>query len=294
MRGRGPGRPRPRGHAHRGPLGLVPVRAEQVARHPDAPARRCRAWCCGTGRSGVRAPSAWRWWPWSGGCRWRPRCGRDPLYAWIGTPERRFGVLTWALCALAMVVGSSLDPRRHGRDARPRRAGGRRRGGRGRHRRGPGLGAPPPRRCQPPVRLVRLARLPRCGHRPPPPHRPGRGPHLPTHSLRGSTPDPVADPRRFGWGRGRRGDAGGRLPGVGRRAAWVGLAAAAVMTARAHAGSVSPPLGPTRAARGGRGPGPAAVAVVALTPVGGRLSSLTTRRPPVGGAGSTSGGWRPG
>jgi hypothetical protein len=35
--------------------------------------------------------------------------GEDPLYAWIGTPERRFGVLTWALCALLLAVGSSLD-----------------------------------------------------------------------------------------------------------------------------------------------------------------------------------------
>ena len=61
--------------------------------------------------------------------------GRDPLYAWIGTPERRFGVLTWALCALAMVV-DCLDPRRQQQD----RAGGRRRCGRCRHRRGRGLG----------------------------------------------------------------------------------------------------------------------------------------------------------
>ena len=35
--------------------------------------------------------------------------GLDPLYAWIGTPERHFGVLTWALCALALVVGRSLE-----------------------------------------------------------------------------------------------------------------------------------------------------------------------------------------
>jgi len=37
--------------------------------------------------------------------------GLDPLYAWVGTPERHFGVLTWALCALALVVGRSLDER---------------------------------------------------------------------------------------------------------------------------------------------------------------------------------------
>ena len=35
--------------------------------------------------------------------------GLDPLYAWIGTPERRFGVLAWVLCGLAFVVGQQLD-----------------------------------------------------------------------------------------------------------------------------------------------------------------------------------------
>ena len=35
--------------------------------------------------------------------------GRDPLYAWTGTPERHLGVLTWALCTLALVVGQSLE-----------------------------------------------------------------------------------------------------------------------------------------------------------------------------------------
>jgi len=34
--------------------------------------------------------------------------GEDPLYAWTGTPERHFGVLTWALCAGLLVVGQSL------------------------------------------------------------------------------------------------------------------------------------------------------------------------------------------
>jgi hypothetical protein len=34
--------------------------------------------------------------------------GLDPLYAWIGTPERHLGVLTWVLCALLLVAGSSL------------------------------------------------------------------------------------------------------------------------------------------------------------------------------------------
>lgn len=35
--------------------------------------------------------------------------GVEDLYAWIGTPERHFGWLTWVLCALAFVVGQSLD-----------------------------------------------------------------------------------------------------------------------------------------------------------------------------------------
>jgi hypothetical protein len=37
--------------------------------------------------------------------------GVDPLYAWIGTPERHFGALTWLLCALAFLVGGNLDAR---------------------------------------------------------------------------------------------------------------------------------------------------------------------------------------
>jgi O-antigen ligase len=41
--------------------------------------------------------------------------GHDRLYAFEGTPERRFGVLTWALCALALVVGTALDPDDDGR-----------------------------------------------------------------------------------------------------------------------------------------------------------------------------------
>ena len=35
--------------------------------------------------------------------------GMDPLYAWIGTPERRFGALTWLLCGLTFAVGQQLD-----------------------------------------------------------------------------------------------------------------------------------------------------------------------------------------
>lgn len=35
--------------------------------------------------------------------------GVDGVYAWIGTPERHLGVLTWGLCAVALVGGQSLD-----------------------------------------------------------------------------------------------------------------------------------------------------------------------------------------
>ncbi|MFS8481926.1 MAG: O-antigen ligase family protein [Acidimicrobiia bacterium] len=34
--------------------------------------------------------------------------GEDRLYAWVGTPERHLGVLTWALALLALVAGRSL------------------------------------------------------------------------------------------------------------------------------------------------------------------------------------------
>lgn len=32
--------------------------------------------------------------------------GVDPLYGWLGTPERHFGVLTWVLCAVAFRTGA--------------------------------------------------------------------------------------------------------------------------------------------------------------------------------------------
>ena len=35
--------------------------------------------------------------------------GLDPLYGWIGTPERHFGALAWLVCALAFVAGQQLD-----------------------------------------------------------------------------------------------------------------------------------------------------------------------------------------
>jgi hypothetical protein len=34
--------------------------------------------------------------------------GLDPLYAWTGTPERHFGIVTWVLCAVLLVAGCSL------------------------------------------------------------------------------------------------------------------------------------------------------------------------------------------
>jgi O-antigen ligase len=35
--------------------------------------------------------------------------GEDGVYAWTGTPERHLGVATWALCALLLVVGRTLE-----------------------------------------------------------------------------------------------------------------------------------------------------------------------------------------
>lgn len=35
--------------------------------------------------------------------------GVDPLYAWIGTPERHWGVLAWVLCLVAFVAGQALQ-----------------------------------------------------------------------------------------------------------------------------------------------------------------------------------------
>lgn len=35
--------------------------------------------------------------------------GVDPVYAWIGTPERHFGALAWLLCGLAFLAGQQLD-----------------------------------------------------------------------------------------------------------------------------------------------------------------------------------------
>ena len=40
--------------------------------------------------------------------------GLDGLYAWTGTPERHAGVWLWVLCALALMAGLSLDLRAHG------------------------------------------------------------------------------------------------------------------------------------------------------------------------------------
>lgn len=39
--------------------------------------------------------------------------GRDPIYAWTGTPERHAGVLLWVVCLAALVVGAHLGAPRH-------------------------------------------------------------------------------------------------------------------------------------------------------------------------------------
>jgi O-antigen ligase len=41
--------------------------------------------------------------------------GLDPLYAWVGTPERHLGVLTWGLLCVSLVLGASLDVERDGK-----------------------------------------------------------------------------------------------------------------------------------------------------------------------------------
>ncbi|MCU1484760.1 MAG: hypothetical protein JWN67_1506, partial [Actinomycetia bacterium] len=35
--------------------------------------------------------------------------GLDPVYAWLGTPERHLGAVAWLLCAVAFVVAQSTD-----------------------------------------------------------------------------------------------------------------------------------------------------------------------------------------
>lgn len=42
---------------------------------------------------------------------WTSAFGGDVVYAFIGTPERHFGVLTWAICVVLLVVGTALDER---------------------------------------------------------------------------------------------------------------------------------------------------------------------------------------
>jgi O-antigen ligase len=41
--------------------------------------------------------------------------GEDALYAWIGTPERHFGVLTWVLCAGLLLAGRTMIDEADGR-----------------------------------------------------------------------------------------------------------------------------------------------------------------------------------
>lgn len=38
--------------------------------------------------------------------------GEDGLYAWVGTPERHLGVVTWTLCALLLAAGRTVAARR--------------------------------------------------------------------------------------------------------------------------------------------------------------------------------------
>jgi hypothetical protein len=209
--------------------------------------------------------------------------GRDHLYAWIGTPERHFGVLTWGLCGLALAVGCSLDPVRHGRPVVS-----------GLLVAGAGVGAVATAEAlgwEP--RLLDVAdRL--------------SGPFGSPAYLGAATA--LLLPVALGVALGGRPHAfwpGSVDPGVheigpelvrwrlvagvvsvllavaclgsGARAAWVGLAAAALVVAAARGGAVWPALRarPRRSALGAVGLVLAAVAVLSFTPVGGRLSSIT-------------------
>jgi putative inorganic carbon (HCO3(-)) transporter len=190
--------------------------------------------------------------------------GHDHLYAFVGTPERHFGVLTWALCGLALVVGCSLDPVRHGRLVVN-----------GVLAAGLGVGAVATAEAlgwEP--RLLDVAdRL--------------SGPFGSPAYLGAATALllPIAIGIALSVERGRRRPIAAATSGLllvaclgsGARAAWVGLAVAAAVVTLAHAHTVRARLRarPVRAAAGIAGLVLVGIAVVVLTPVGSRLSSVT-------------------
>ncbi len=89
----------PRGYAPFGPLRWAVVSV--VALLAVAAAGR-----------GVQRVARWPAVAWMVFVAWVGVCaalGVDPVYAWIGTAERHFGALTWALCGLLFVAGHALD-----------------------------------------------------------------------------------------------------------------------------------------------------------------------------------------
>jgi O-antigen ligase len=190
--------------------------------------------------------------------------GQDRLYAWTGTPERRFGVVTWGLCGLALVAGSALDPARHARAVLT-----------GLVVAGLGVGGVATAEA-----LGWEPRLLDVGDR-------LSGSFGSSAYLGAATALLLPAMLAVGLGRGARRD---RLAaavaavllavaglGSGARAAWVGLAVAAVVVLAARASDVrrATRARPRRALAGGALLLVAAAVLLAVTPVGSRLSSAT-------------------
>lgn len=212
--------------------------------------------------------------------------GEDPLYAWIGTPERHLGVLTWVICALLLVTGTALSER-DGRTVVD-----------GLLAAGLGVGAMATAEAlgwEPAVLDVadRLSGsvgspaylgaaaallLPICAAtalaaRP-----------TPASSRPPESADDVSERRDAGWGWGRAVAAvvaSGlllvALVGSGARAAWVGVAAALVVVVAARGSHLWARVraDPRRSVALGAGAALAAVLVVVLSPVGARIADAT-------------------
>ena len=212
--------------------------------------------------------------------------GDDPLYGWIGTPERHLGALTWALCGLLLVVGTALDDRA-GRvlvdgllvagvgvgavataealgwepsvlDVAPRLSG--------------SLGSPAYLGAATALLLpiaLSVALTPLTPHTP----------HA--NSWENAHRNDVLLPRVRGAGAALGWVASGLLVvaclGSGARAAWVGLAAAALVTVAARSGGVlaAARARPRRAAGAVAAAVVVGVLVVVLSPVGSRVAEAT-------------------
>ncbi|HLT69927.1 MAG TPA: O-antigen ligase family protein [Acidimicrobiales bacterium] len=189
--------------------------------------------------------------------------GEDRLYAWVGTPERHLGVLTWALALVALVAGQSLPD---AADRRPVAVG--------LVVAGLGVGGVAVAEAAgwEPAALDVADRL--SGTLGSPAYL-GAAAALLLPPLTGLALDAAwGAPARAAAGVGAAGLAVA-LVGSGARAAWVGCAVAAVVVAAAHRAELRAAL-----ARRRRAAGPAAAAAVAVAavlvavgPVGERLAS---------------------